>query len=753
MKDHRVALLVVTNDDDLSARICDILQNETARISTTRTADALQHASLDEFDALIVAGAENEIAYVRAETQRGCRPPILFVDPNADCRRDDAVLSAGAVGYHALDSDPDTALVRAVRYAARNFRTRNDDRWEIAFQSAAVGIAVVNAKGVIVEANDALAEMLGYTSDEFRALDAAVVIHPEDLDTDLDLFQQIHRGELDQYHIEKRYIRKNGETMWGRLAVSTSRDSDGKLLHIFGMVEDITEHKRAQEDLEYTISSANCLLWHGTADWNGRWYDWDLSPLNEQVAQRFLPLELRDGEEYQHAWYRSRHAEDRIRTDQRAIQALQSKETSYSQEFRCLDRSGQTLWMNEEVYIDYADGGDRAILVGVCTDITDRKQSDERLDRVLSTVRCLFWYGSVERGDDNGLYWDLYPVNEEAAQQLLPLDLLPGEAYLDAVHRNKTPVLRRRNAEQADTAVRRGDTHYSQEHAVADKFGEIRWFYEDVFIEPESQPGRWRLVGVATDITERKRAEEEVRRSQQRAELLNRISSGIHFGMGIDKIVDHVVLESAAVFPQYRVTYGAADQSGALTLMRSERPEHMSSIQGLVFDLSGAPDYLQRLRDHELAIINNTQTDPLIAPFADAMKSIGSFSVLDAPVHHHDGLIGVLCFDNSSTHEWEPHEIQTVRDVADYLSLAIGEAKSHQQRSEAQAALRESETQFRAMFENAPIGILISDADGDPIEGNDALLALLSYTPEELRRQDGHKLIDPRDMDAIYAQY
>jgi PAS domain-containing protein len=73
--------------------------------------------------------------------------------------------------------------------------------------------------------------------------------HPDDLQADLELYEQAGRGERDTYQIEKRFIRKDGGIVWARLAVSLVRDSVGNPQFAVGMAVDVTTEKYAQQKL------------------------------------------------------------------------------------------------------------------------------------------------------------------------------------------------------------------------------------------------------------------------------------------------------------------------------------------------------------------------------------------------------------------------------------------------------------------------------------------------------------------------
>ena len=73
--------------------------------------------------------------------------------------------------------------------------------------------------------------------------------HPDDAAKDLELFQALYNNSIPSYSIEKRYLRKDGSIVWGALTVSAIRDSNDDFAYAVGMVDDITQRKRAEEAL------------------------------------------------------------------------------------------------------------------------------------------------------------------------------------------------------------------------------------------------------------------------------------------------------------------------------------------------------------------------------------------------------------------------------------------------------------------------------------------------------------------------
>lgn len=112
-----------------------------------------------------------------------------------------------------------------------------------------MGIAVEDLEGRLLLANPALCSMLGYEKDELCGMNCSQFATPEDSQDDWALFQQLRAGLINQYSLEKRYVRKDGAQLWGRLNVSLLKEIDGGSPLVFAFVEDITDRKRTEDAL------------------------------------------------------------------------------------------------------------------------------------------------------------------------------------------------------------------------------------------------------------------------------------------------------------------------------------------------------------------------------------------------------------------------------------------------------------------------------------------------------------------------
>jgi PAS domain S-box-containing protein len=128
-------------------------------------------------------------------------------------------------------------------------RAEGEELFRHVFEEASLGIAVEDLEGRLLLANPALCRMLGYEREELCGMSCAQFATPEDSQDDWALFQRLRAGVINHYSLEKRYLRKDGTRIWGRLNVSFVMTRDGGSPLVVALVEDITERKSADEAL------------------------------------------------------------------------------------------------------------------------------------------------------------------------------------------------------------------------------------------------------------------------------------------------------------------------------------------------------------------------------------------------------------------------------------------------------------------------------------------------------------------------
>jgi PAS domain S-box-containing protein len=125
----------------------------------------------------------------------------------------------------------------------------SEQRFRAIFENSAIGIALGNIDGLILAANPSFQELFGYDLEELYQLRFGHLSHPDDLAEELENIQRMIAGEIDHFQLEKRYLRKDGSLIWGRMTASLIYDESGAPRYGLLLVNDISEQKRAIEGL------------------------------------------------------------------------------------------------------------------------------------------------------------------------------------------------------------------------------------------------------------------------------------------------------------------------------------------------------------------------------------------------------------------------------------------------------------------------------------------------------------------------
>jgi PAS domain S-box-containing protein len=163
-------------------------------------------------------------------------------------------------------------------------RTKDDLFFEV-FNACPIGIALENLEGQPLFANPALCSMLGFSQEEILSKHCVDFSPREDAEKDWVLFRRLRDGSIDHYHLDKRYIRRDGSLMWGRLSVSLMNHRETPL--IIAMVEDITEKKASQETLELAAEHVAAMI-RCSRDFRFVWVSQGYADLVQQPVDKIV---------------------------------------------------------------------------------------------------------------------------------------------------------------------------------------------------------------------------------------------------------------------------------------------------------------------------------------------------------------------------------------------------------------------------------------------------------------------------------
>jgi len=376
-----------------------------------------------------------------------------------------------------MGSVPDTQLFRDV------------------FTASPIGIAVENLDGQLLFVNPAFCSMLGFSEEELRSKHCVDFSPREDAEKDEALFQQLRAGSIDHYQLEKRYFRRDGSLIWGRLSVSLLENTPPLIV---AMVDDITEKKTAEEarfrHVAIVESSEDAIISKNLdaviVSWNAgaqRIFGYTEEEAVGQPITLLIPPELRDEENM---------ILERLRGGGR----IEHYETVR------VTKAGKRVDVSLSISSVKDSTGRIVGFTKIAHDITERKraedavkESEQRFRLIADTAPVMIWMS----GTDKLCTYFNKPWLDFTGRSL---EEELGNGWAEGVHSDDlqncldtyTQLFERREKFRMQYRLRRYD-------------GEYCWIL-DVGV-PRLNPDRSfaGYIGIAVDVTERKEAEEALR--------------------------------------------------------------------------------------------------------------------------------------------------------------------------------------------------------------------------------------------------
>ena len=406
------------------------------------------------------------------------------------------------------------------------------------FEHSAIGMAVVGLDGQWINVNRELCRVLGYTKAELLTKTFNEVTHPDDCVTSLGLIDKFLTHEVDRFSLEKRYIHKDGKTIWVWLTISLIKDLSDKPMHFVSQLKDITDRKNTEIELKKALTELSAIF-HSTeqvaiinCDLNvyvktfNRGAELMLGYSADELIDKEHAYIFHDPEEVQkRIEIRSAQLGRTVSVidvflDPPIVNGFELNEWTYRR------KDGSTFPVKLIVTAVYNDENEVTGYLGVATDISDLKKVEKALRD--SEQR---WQFAIE-GTGDGL-WDLnIPMNKsfhsEQYCSMLGFDsddfAKTRFDYESRIHPDD------REQHDKDLQVyldgKRKDVYVNQ-HRVMCKDGSYKWILDRGKVIEWSANGKpLRMIGTHSDITDQKNREQQLRRSfdiisEQNNRLLN----------------------------------------------------------------------------------------------------------------------------------------------------------------------------------------------------------------------------------------
>ncbi len=282
--------------------------------------------------------------------------------------------------------DPQSGAVVEVIAVSRDITERimmeealraSETRYRSIFMHAPLAIGYADSDGTILDANPAYVAMFGYRLDELQRIAFADFTHPDDLAGDLAQFHRLFAGSIDEYRLDKRFVRKDGQIVWTRIAVSLVRDSGNEPQYVIGMIEDITERKHAEDALRESERRFRML----SENAQDILYRFRLLPTPgfEYISPSITAIFGYTPAEYYadyHIHTRAIHPESRALFD-----AFRQSPESWHEPLilRYIRKDGRDIWIEQRQWQVFDEHGTVVGIEGITRDITERKRIEAHL--------------------------------------------------------------------------------------------------------------------------------------------------------------------------------------------------------------------------------------------------------------------------------------------------------------------------------------------------------------------------------------
>jgi len=634
------------------------------------------------------------------------------------------------------------------RKRAEELLRESEERFSSAFDYASIGIALVAPDGRWLRVNQALCELVGYSEGELLEKTFQDITHPEDLETDLDYVRQVLAGEINSYQMEKRYVHKLGYVVWILLSVSLVRDDQGKPQHFISQIQDITARKTAdralrEAEIKYRmlVERLPVVIYTSELGAEGTWSY--VSPEIEHLLG-FTPEEWMADPGL---WYRQLHPDDRDRQEVLEEQAYQRGE-SFVGEYRICARDGRQLWIRDSAQILPPQNNDAPIVQGVLMDITERKQSEEKLRE------------SEDRY--HGLFQNL--LDGFALHEIITND--QGQP-VDYVFLEINPAFEKLTGINAREAVGRRVTEVlpgTENDPFIQIYGQVALTGEPVHIEEFSTPlGKYYEISAYSpkhgqfavtfvDINDRKQAEVETRRHLAELEALYENGLAVGRLLKPGEIGDRIIETFARYLSWHHVAIRlkrpesdeleliALNQPGLNEQERAEMERHFSSMISKVDQgLSG-----RVIQTGQAIRTGNVHTHPQYVGTQEGIQS-----GLYMPLKIGGRIIGSISVESEIADAFTAQDERLLATLSNQAAIAFENARLYQsaqqelaERKRLQEQLDREHAQLKALFETIPDPIWLKDPQGKYLACNPVLEELLDIPEEQILGKTDHDLFD-----------
>jgi PAS domain S-box-containing protein len=596
----------------------------------------------------------------------------------------------------------------------------SEEKFRLAFYTSPDSINLNRASdGMFIDVNQGFTALMGYSRAEVIGKSSLELnIWDDAADRDRLVRGLTTAGYVE--NLEARFRRKNGQIGIGLMSARLLRIENENV--ILSITRDITERKRTAEQYRAIFENAVEGFFQSTPE--GRFIR-----VNQALAKMCgfaSPVEMVSA-------IKDIGGEHYVRREDREVFGRLMSERGLVENFEHETRrkDGSTFWVSVSARAVRDEGGGILYYEGSHIDIDARKKTEKLLADAGEQYRSLFETSTnaILIRNRAGIITMVNPAAVTLLAAATAEDLT-GRAYLDLVHPEDGPLSTERVAEVFRMAADMqwpGDGPHKgvppREHRMVTLKGGVIHVESTGVAFPYK--GEVFIQGIFRDISERKRAEEELRLDDQRMEALLQLNHMTHASL---QEIASFAMEEAVRLTQSRIGYlaFANEDESVLTMYawsRTAMAECAMENKPIIYPVAHTGLWGETVRQRKAVITNDYQApSPLKKGFPQGHVRLERH--LGVPIFDGDRIVIVAGVGDKGSDYNE-------RDIKQ-LNLLMSGMWRIVQRKQAEEALRNSEARFRTAFENASVGITLVGLDGIYLEVNPAMARITGYRPADL---------------------
>jgi PAS domain S-box-containing protein len=545
---------------------------------------------------------------------------------------------------------------------------KDNERMKLFFERQLVGMAITSPEYGWIHTNEKLQEMLGYTHEELTRLTWVEMTYPDDLAPDLEKFTKLMNAEIEDYMLEKRFIRKDGTIIYTNLAVSCVRNNDRSVNYVLVLLEDITERKSLEVLLQdahdryiQILDNSIDVIYLIEVTPEGHFVYVDVNAAYEEVTG--IPREVVIGldiEDIEDETFRT------ILIDKFTTALNAGEKTNYTADypFPAGIRTFHSILLPIR-----NESGQIVRIVGSARDITDQKELEAQLQKerkFLIDAQRVAHTGSWHLDIQNSvLTWSdetyrIFELEKNDSEDL-------HKIFYEMVHPDDREMVSLPYAETLKTRL-----PYELEHRIVMADGRIKYVVERCEHVYNDDGIPLYSIGTVQDITARKKSEDALQSNRNLLHAILESSPGI-VTFALDKEYRYIAFDSKHA-DVMRTIFDIEIAIGMNML------EAVSSVE----DREIAKRCFDRALSGESFIAEEE--------YGDERLSRNYWQIFYSPIRAETGeVIGLTCFNMDITQRREKEE--TIRELNETLEKRVIERTSQ---------LQKSQETFRAIVENSP---------------------------------------------------